>query len=181
MVGIHFLRNPLPRAHHKTSLMPQRGQLAFASRGGNKNQLIFILIISKDEQDSKIRYLYTVKDGNTAEEHYGMKLAEMVGLPLEIVDRASAVAKQVGYRILRIWASLNSGGFGNEDSPAIQEYEGNTATKGAINWAVIAIPLQLGQQLHDVRKNVNNMSETYLREYLKLLQDEFLETMQKIK
>ncbi|RUS27664.1 hypothetical protein BC938DRAFT_482923 [Jimgerdemannia flammicorona] len=58
--------------------------------------------ISKDEQDSKIRYLYTVKDGNTAEEHYGMKLAEMVGLPLEIVDRASAVAKQLEDSVTKI-------------------------------------------------------------------------------
>ncbi|RUS17438.1 muts domain V-domain-containing protein [Endogone sp. FLAS-F59071] len=125
----------------------------------NVVSLHFQVQIDNEKQYSKIRYLYTVKDGSTTEEHYGLKLADMAGFPQDIVNRAAAVSHQL-------------------EALVIENRQQSKSTKATLRRKSL---VTLARQLREVRNTMTNISETYLCEYLKLLQDEFLETMQKLK
>ncbi|KAJ3299721.1 MutS protein msh4 [Borealophlyctis nickersoniae] len=102
--------------------------------------------------ETSITYLYTVRDGASTETHYGLKLAELAGLPPSIMERGGQISRKLKRRIERSRARSRS----SRDA-AMQHAQ-----------------LQVTQRLIQARRS-STLSEPELRKYLASLQKEYLE------
>ncbi|RIA80970.1 muts domain V-domain-containing protein [Glomus cerebriforme] len=111
------------------------------------------------EGDSRIamKYLYRVKDGRNDDEHYGLKFGQIVGLPENVIRKAS----EVSYKLKEL---IDSNKEKSTSNKIIQRRK---------------TLLQLTQNLLQIRRS-SNLNKDELRRYLKMVQEEFISKMEEL-
>ncbi|GBC10105.1 hypothetical protein RclHR1_09340004 [Rhizophagus clarus] len=115
------------------------------------------LEVEIEEEDSRVamKYLYRVKDGRNDDEHYGLKFGQIVGLPEDIIRKAS----EVSYKLKEL---IDSNKEKSNSNKIIQRRK---------------TLLQLTQHLLQIRRS-SNLDKDELRRYLKMVQEEFITKME---
>ncbi|PKY43262.1 hypothetical protein RhiirA4_457218 [Rhizophagus irregularis] len=111
------------------------------------------LEVEIEEEDSRVamKYLYRVKDGRNDEEHYGLKFGQIIGLPENVIRKATELKELI-------------------DS----NKEKSTSNKIIQRRKTL---LQLTQHLLQIRRS-SNLDKEELRKYLKMVQEEFITKME---
>ncbi|CAG8498626.1 178_t:CDS:10 [Paraglomus occultum] len=122
--------------------------------------------IDGNSNDVAMKYLYKIKDGSTNEEHYeilfdmifashiGLKFGQLVGLPEDVIQRAS----EVSYRLKEL---IDAGRERSETNKLLQKRK---------------LLLQLAQHLSSIRSS--SLDKETLKDYLRRMQEEFIEKME---
>ncbi|KAJ3089447.1 MutS protein msh4 [Quaeritorhiza haematococci] len=114
---------------------------------------------AKEDAAVPLTYLYTVKNGSSAEKHYGVKLAQIVGLPPDVVKKAMEVSSTASLQ-----ACLDKTRKSSQSSKEAALYRAQ---------------IQITQQLLQAHRS-SALSETELRKYLNGLQRDFMQQVVKI-
>ncbi|KAK6344025.1 MutS protein msh4 [Orbilia brochopaga] len=109
------------------------------------------------EEQNMTSMLYKIADGPAAEQHYGINLARIVGLPLSIIQRASEVSTVI----------------------AQKAEQRKVSSKGYIEAQRQKTVFQLIEHLHQARNS--SMTDQALRRWLTRLQQDFSERMDALK
>ncbi|RHZ86046.1 hypothetical protein Glove_55g65 [Diversispora epigaea] len=110
------------------------------------------------ENQSTMKYLYRVKDGSNDDEHYGLRVGKMIGLPNDIIE----IASEISYKLKNLIDTNKAKSVSNK---MIQR-------RKAL--------LQLTHQLLQIKRS-SNLDKDGFRRYLKMIQEEFVIRMEKIK
>ncbi|POG68044.1 putative DNA mismatch repair protein MutS [Rhizophagus irregularis DAOM 181602=DAOM 197198] len=115
------------------------------------------LEVEIEEEDSRVamKYLYRVKDGRNDEEHYGLKFGQIIGLPENVIRKAT----EVSYKLKEL---IDSNKEKSTSNKIIQRRK---------------TLLQLTQHLLQIRRS-SNLDKEELRKYLKMVQEEFITKME---
>ncbi|CAG8564154.1 9477_t:CDS:10 [Paraglomus brasilianum] len=112
--------------------------------------------IDGNNSNVAMKYLYKVKDGSTNEEHYGLKFGQLVGLPEDVIQRAS----EVSYKLKEL---IDAGRQRSATNKLLQKRK---------------LLLQLAQHLSSIRSS--SLDKETLKDYLRRMQEEFVERMEKL-
>ncbi|KXS20225.1 hypothetical protein M427DRAFT_94796 [Gonapodya prolifera JEL478] len=112
---------------------------------------------AEKETKTLTKYTYTVRDGSGEEDGYGIRLARMIGMPPEVVETATRVAK-------KLRAKMEAAALQNEASRAVKR------KKACLKFA---------NALVQARRS-STLDEAGMRAYLASLRDNFVEEVKKI-
>ncbi|CAJ0749612.1 21846_t:CDS:10 [Entrophospora sp. SA101] len=104
-----------------------------------------------------IRYLYKVKDGRNDDEHYGLRFGQLIGLPDDVIQKATEVSHK-----LKELIDANK-----------EKSSSNKITKRR------QLLLQLIEHLLQIKRS-SNLDKDSLRRYLKMVQEGFITKMEEL-
>nr|CAG8543607.1 10899_t:CDS:10 [Entrophospora candida] len=104
-----------------------------------------------------IRYLYKVKDGRNDDEHYGLRFGQLIGLPDDVIQKATEVSHK-----LKELIDANK-----------EKSSSNKITKRR------QLLLQLTEHLLQIKRS-SNLDKDSLRRYLKMVQEGFITKMEEL-
>ncbi|CAG8654048.1 7729_t:CDS:10 [Funneliformis mosseae] len=114
--------------------------------------------INEDNRLLAMKYLYRVKDGRNEDEHYGLKFGQIIGLPQEVIRKASEVSHK------------------------LQELIDTNKEKSTSNKIIQRRKIllqQLVQHLLQIKRS-SNLDKDSLKKYLKMVQEEFIAKMEEL-
>ncbi|PWN51862.1 hypothetical protein IE53DRAFT_327721 [Violaceomyces palustris] len=114
----------------------------------------FKVDIGDEKQDFNMRFFHRLVEGQCEESHYGLELAKMVGLPLDLIQEAMTISEELAKRKLKDKQELE---------------KDNVYRRRKICFRVVA---QVKQALRH-----SNLPEEELREYLLKLQEGFVDEL----